>query len=112
MKLLNLNEIQKAERQIQIGDKQYDVASQSVGQMISLHNLLSVLEGGADEITQVKGMLEAVRQVIPDCEDKVLESLDFPSITAILEFANATDKEAIENSELEEKEQMEQEGKK
>lgn len=98
MELLNLDDILVAKRQIEIGGKAYDVADQSVGQMISQLQLQKQLENQGDEVVLMNQIVESVQQIIPDCPAETINKLPMRGINAIFEFANASDKEVIENS--------------
>jgi hypothetical protein len=87
VKLLNLDELAVVKRVVQIGGKQYDVAEQTVGQMISRLQL-SKGEKMDDPDVFLRGMQRTAQDIIPGAPKKIIDSLTPKMITQLVEFLN------------------------
>lgn len=104
MELLNLDEILTIKRKITIGGVDYDVSDQSIGQMITTLQVQKLIESEGDEEELMMQIVESIKAIIPACPEEVIRRLPMRGVNAIFEFANASDKEAIEGSEREDTE--------
>lgn len=117
MKFLNLDDIVPVKRTIGLKGKEYEVAERSIGQMASAIRLseayeASTEENGGDPQLLINSMLEAAKQILPDCPEKILQTISIEQLNALIEFANANDQEVVGASESEnEKEEAEPEKK-
>ena len=98
MELLNLDSIMKVQRQIVIGGVNYDILDQSVGQMITTLQMQKILEKENNEAEVMNQVVVSIQEIIPACPEKIIRSLPMRAINAIFEFANASDKDVVENS--------------
>lgn len=101
MKLLNLDELAVAPREVQLGGKVYPIAEQSVEQMIVGLELQEAAENADSPKNVLLAMKRSIKAILPTCPEKVINSLSLKNATAIIEFASASDKEVIEGSEQE-----------
>lgn len=100
MELLNLDSLVGPKRQIGLGGKTYNIAEQSVGQMIEAIRMEKAIKEADDPEMFLTSMKNVVREILPDMPEFEVNRLSFRQINAIIEFSNASDKEVIEGSEL------------
>lgn len=115
MKLLNLDGMAEVEKQITIGGKSYDVVDQPVGTMLKMQRLAREAEKaeGTDDqqIKLIENMVESVRSVLPGCPQEVVDGMSIRQLTAVLEYALASDEDVIEGAESESEEENAEPGK-
>lgn len=112
MDLLNLDDLQVVSRQVKLGGRTYPLREQSVGGMIQALRLTQagkLTEKNAAAVFEQ--MLEVAGTLVPDAPKGVLSGMSFAQIKALLEFANASDKEVVESAEGDSKEAADNEGK-
>ncbi len=98
MKLLNIDELAKIDREVVINGKTYPIAERSVESMINAVRLDKQVNESKDPEIFFEAMVDAVASVVPKCPRNVIASKSMRQLTAILEFANASDEEAVANS--------------
>lgn len=99
MELLNLDELVAPQREVRLGGKNYQVAEQSVGQMLEAIRLEKAYENQDNPEELLLAMQGVIAEMLPDLPEKEIRKLSFRQMTAIIEFCNATDQEVIEGSE-------------
>lgn len=105
MELLNLDSLLTVSRQITLNGVDYNVVEQSVEQMIIGLQVQKQIDknpdGTFDDEETMKRILESVSSMIPNCPKEQIKRLPMRAIYAIFEFVNASDKEAVNSSKVE-----------
>lgn len=102
MKLLNLDELAVIKRRVTFAGTDYDIAEQTVGQMLSAFDLIEEGEKmestGDAEVDATRRvfmqMVDTASRVLPTCPKEVLEAMNFKQLSSLLEFAAASDEDA------------------
>ena len=102
MELLNLDEIVVVSRQVTLKGEKYNLATRSVGQMISsLQNAKQYEQMDADSEESIAkffaSMVDTAQQILPDCPKEVLETMDMNQLNRLIEFANASDQDVVDD---------------
>lgn len=102
MKLLNLDELVEVRREVTIGGVSYKVVDQTVGQMIDALQMAKSLDDNRENTEfLLSTMISTAQRLLPDCPREVIERLKMKQLAALIEFASASDEEAVERSEVE-----------
>lgn len=89
VKLLNLDELATVTRVVQIGGKEYPVAEQTVGQMITRLALSKKQDADPmDPEVFLKSMRQTAQDILPTAPKKVIDGLSIKMITRLVEFLN------------------------
>lgn len=103
MDLLNLDDIERAERFVRLNGEDYRIAEQTVGQMMASIRLTKSAAMDDDE-KMAEAIMESAKQTLPDCPEDVLKLLTMPSLIKLLTFANGdVPEEALAKEEQKEK---------
>lgn len=100
MELLNLDELVKPTRKVVIRGKEYTIGEQTVGQMIEAITVSKEIDK-KDPGVIFEAMVRTATSILPDCPKEVLNSLSVRQLSALIEFASASDKQLVEGSEAE-----------
>lgn len=106
MELLNLDELVTTRRQVTLKGTVYDIAEQSVEQMLAATKLTKLIENKSNDAEKVmEAMMKVAGTIIPDCPVSVLNQLRFEQLNALINFASATDEQVVAeaNSDSEDK---------
>lgn len=90
VKLLNLDELAAIKRAVQINGEEYEVAEQTVGEMIKRLQLTKKADTDTPE-GFLATMRDTAQNILPKAPKKVIEGLTMKQITALVEFINARD---------------------
>lgn len=89
-KFLNIDELVKVEKEVQIGGEVYPIAERTIGQVITAIQA----SNREDEMTmdeQMQLTLELVQEAIPTCPVEKLKQLPFSGLNALMTFINDSD---------------------
>lgn len=116
VKLLNLDELAANKRAVVINGVEYEVAEQTVGEMIKRLQVTKKVDTETPE-----GFLEVMRDtaqtILPKAPKKVIDNLTIKQITALIEFINDRELDEAANEvrnadQGEKREQVDNSGKK
>jgi hypothetical protein len=91
MKLLNLDELVKTEREIVLLGENYAVAEQSVGMMVSAMKASEKAQKTGNEDELFLEMVETAQAIIPTCPRDVLHRMNITQLARLIEFGVASD---------------------
>ena len=99
MELLNLDELVTTTRQVTLLGETYDIAEQSVSQMLAAAKLTKLIENEKNDAEVIMNAMVAVASsIIPDCPTEVISRLRFEQLNALINFASATDEQVVEEA--------------
>lgn len=91
VKLLNLDELAAIKREVQIKGKSYEVAEQTIGEMIARLQLSKQVEGSDSPESFLTTMRDTAQNILPKAPKSVINGLSMKQITALIEFINDRD---------------------
>ncbi|WP_429236410.1 hypothetical protein [Aeromonas salmonicida] len=92
MKLLNLDDLFPNQRVVRIKGVEYPIVEQSLGSMIQALKLERDVDRN-DQVAVFEGMLTSAGSMIPDAPAEVLRTLSIRQLTAVVQFAAASDEQ-------------------
>lgn len=92
MKLLNLDDLFPNQRVVRIKGVEYAIAEQSLGSMIQALKQERDIDRN-DQVAVFEGMLLSAGSLIPDAPAEVLSTLSIRQLTAVVQFAAASDEQ-------------------
>ena len=92
MKLLNLDDLFPNQRFVRIKGVEYPIVEQSLGSMIQALKLERDVDRN-DQVAVFEGMLASAGSMIPDAPAEVLRTLSIRQLTAVVQFAAASDEQ-------------------
>jgi len=102
MELLNLDDLVKVGREVVLSGETYKVVDQTVGDMVDALRLAKKVEKNQDDPEVILGsLLSTAQRLIPACPKDVLNKMVARQLSALIEFASASDEEVIESAEVE-----------
>ena len=102
MELLNLDELIDVKRQVTIGGMSYDVADQTVGEMVeALRTAKTVQDNADDGEVMLSAMVSTAKRLIPDCPKDQIDRMTMRQLAALIEFASASDEQVAAEAEVE-----------
>lgn len=102
MELLNLDALIEVRREVKLGGQNYPVVDQTVGQMIDAVRLAKKVDENPNDVETILGaMIQTAKRLVPGAPHDLVESLKMRQLSALIEFASASDSEAVAGSEQE-----------
>lgn len=102
MELLNLDDLVKVNREVQIGGETYEISDQTVGQMVdALRTAKAIEENQDDNELILNSMIETAGRLIPKCPKEIIEQLKMRQLSALIEFASTSDEDVVADAEVE-----------
>lgn len=97
VKLLNLDEVGVIKRVVRIKGNDYQIAEQSLGDMISRMELAKAAKAKPDNtpLGVMKELVSSAKQLLPSAPEALIDSLNAAQIGALFEFVNAKDSELM-----------------
>ena len=92
MKLLNLDDLFPNQRFVRIKGVEYPIVEQSLGSMIQALKLERDVDRN-DQVAVFEGMLVSASALIPEAPAEVLRTLSIRQLTAVVQFAAASDEQ-------------------
>lgn len=96
MELFNLDELVTTKRTVRLFGCDYEVAQQTVGQMIAAMKMVETEQSDNPEVI-LSQLLETAHQILPDCPREYIERLNMKQVQALIQFASESD-EATEQA--------------
>lgn len=90
MKLLNLDDLIANKRSVQIHGVEYPVAEQSLGGLIEAIKREKLMDR-SDDVALFENMLTSAATLLPTVPENILRSLSIRQLTAVVNFAAASD---------------------
>ena len=104
MELLNLDALVEVTREVNLGGETYAVATQTVGMMLDAIAAAKLVEEGNEGDEMFMRMVSTCRSILPAAPEDVIRAMNFEQMTALVQYATASEQEVIESSEQEEEE--------
>ena len=102
MELLDLDALESVQKQVTLKGQTYDIADQTVGQMMDALKIAKAANQDPDNPEPIiEGLMRTAKRLLPECPDDVIEGLKMKQLSALVEFASASDEEAAEGAEVE-----------
>ncbi|MFQ1907476.1 hypothetical protein ACK36G_18765 [Aeromonas veronii] len=92
MKLLNLDDLFPNQRFVRIKGVEYPIVDQSLGAMIQALKQEREIDRN-DQVAVFEGMLASAGSMIPEAPAEVLRTLSIRQLTAVVQFAAASDEQ-------------------
>lgn len=92
MKLLNLDDLFPNQRFVRIKGVEYPIVEQSLGAMIQALKQERDIDRN-DQVAVFEGMLASAGSMIPEAPAEVLRTLSIRQLTAVVQFAAASDEQ-------------------